>query len=276
MDRYDLYEACVQSPRHVVNFLRAAHGQEPTVLREDFSGAAAVSRRWAADGQKRGDDCRAIAIDLDPEAIEIARRKLGDVDLHRMRLLAGDCVTDPPEADAGADVIFVGNFSIGYIFQRSDLVRYFRESLRRLRSGNCGFGGGIFVCDTYGGAGAFKLGAIQRRHSGPRGEVIHYLWRHESADPLTGIVENSISFRLERDGVIDEEFPSAFRYRWRLWSIAEVREALMEAGFVSSEVHVEVNLAPGEACRPVSDPAKLGEDWSVLVVGRADSGMALG
>jgi SAM-dependent methyltransferase len=215
-------------------------------------------------------------VDLDPEVIEVARRRSAELEPYRIRLLTGDCVLDPPDSDGGVDVVFVGNFSIGYIFERTALVRYLRASLERLRRGNCGFGGGIFVCDTYGGAGAFKLGAIQRRHAGPRGEVIHYVWRHESADPLTGMVENSISFRLERDGVVDEEFPCAFWYRWRLWSIAEVREAMREAGFVASEIHTEVNLAPGEPTRPVTDPEQLGEDWSVLIVGRADSGWAGG
>ena len=73
MDRFELYECCVQSPRHVVGFLRAAHGEEPLVLREDFCGTAAVSRRWAADGQKRGDDSRALGVDLDGAALARAR-----------------------------------------------------------------------------------------------------------------------------------------------------------------------------------------------------------
>jgi hypothetical protein len=259
MDRFELYECCVQSPRHVVNFLRAAHGEEPLVLREDFCGTAAVSRRWAADGQKRGDDARALGVDLDEGALARAREMAVGVDEHRLRLARGDCFKGGvPCGDEGADVIFVGNFSLGYISRRRELMGYLRASLGRLARGNCGFGGGIFVCDTYGGAGAYRLGAIQRRHTGPRGEV----------DPMTATVENSISFRVERDGEVVGEMADAFRYRWRLWTIAELREAMEEAGFASTEVHVDVNLAPGERARPVEDAGRLGEDWSVLIVGR--------
>ncbi|MFZ4572870.1 MAG: methyltransferase domain-containing protein, partial [Phycisphaerales bacterium] len=264
MDPFDLYEHCVQSPAHVVKFLLAAHGQLPVVLREDFCGSAAVSRRWAAEGHKRGDDARALGIDLSAAAIGAARARLDGALSRRVRLEAGDCVGGSvPCADEGADVVFVGNYSLGYIFDRRTLVAYMRASRERLARGNGGFGGGIFVCDTYGGAGAFKLGAIQRKHSGPRGEIIHYLWRHDRADPMTSIVENSMSFRVERDGEIVAEYTDAFTYRWRLWSIAELREAMAEAGFASSEVHVEINLAPEEELRPVSDPAELGESWSV-------------
>ncbi len=62
----------------------------------------------------------------------------------------------------GCDVLFVGNFSIGYIHERSALVAYMRRCRERLALGRRGFGGGVFVCDTYGGAAAFQLGAVER------------------------------------------------------------------------------------------------------------------
>ena len=34
LDRFDCYELCVQSPRHVAAFLRGVHGNEPVVLRD--------------------------------------------------------------------------------------------------------------------------------------------------------------------------------------------------------------------------------------------------
>lgn len=267
MDRFDCYELCVQSPRHEVNFLRAVHGNEPIVLREDFCGTAAVSRRWAADAAKRQDDSRAIAVDLDPETIAKAR-SLAASFTDRITFAIGDATQTEPLATAGADIIFVGNFSIGYIHRRADLVRYLRASKARIDAGNGGFGGGIFACDTYGGAGAFKLGGLQRRYVAPKGEIVHYTWVHESADPLTGIVENSISFRIEHDGQVEHELPQAFTYRWRLWSIAELREAMHEAGFESTAVHTEINVAPGEQPLPVTSPEALQEDWIVLIVAR--------
>lgn len=270
MDRFDLYELCVQSPRHVSAFLRAVHGAGPLLLREDFCGTAAVSRRWIADLRKDGRHPRAVAVDMDARTLaragaEAERAGVADA----LSLVRAD-VLDPNAhaADGPADVVFVGNFSIGYIHRRADLVGYLRRSRARLAGGNGGWGGGVFVCDTYGGASAFKLGGLERTHVGRRGEVVKYLWEHAEADPLTSMVTNTISFRLFKDGELVAEHPRAFTYRWRLWTIAELREAMAEAGYASSEVYKEVAVAPEERPRPVASPDELGEDWIVLLVGR--------
>lgn len=271
LDRFDCYELCVQSPRHVVTFLTTVHGGVPVVLHEDFSGTAAVSRRWALEARKRGDDGRAVAIDLDSETVEIARRKAAADDVaDRVTIICGD-VTDPAVAQAasGPDAVFVGNFSIGYLHTRSALLAYLRGVRARLERGNAGFGGGIFACDVYGGAGAFRLGGIERRHPGRGREVVRYTWVHERADPITGMVQNSISFRVEIDGEVVQELHRAFEYVWRLWSLPELREAVLEAGFKDLSVHAEINLAPGQPAIPVERPEEFGEDWIVLMVARA-------
>ncbi|MBY0309050.1 MAG: hypothetical protein K2Q09_09945, partial [Phycisphaerales bacterium] len=149
------YELSVQSPRHVCAFLRALHANQPLLLREDFCGAAAVSLRWVKDGANTGN--RATAIDLDAEALaraaELAVRELPPAARDRLALLRGDC-TDPhaPAHDHGADAVFVGNFSIGYLHTRAALLDYLRRSHARCALGSSGLGGGVFVCDTYGGA----------------------------------------------------------------------------------------------------------------------------
>lgn len=212
-----------------------------------------------------GESSRATAVDLDPDCVERATRQRPEL----LRVFRGDCRDPDVGQSAAADVVFVGNFSIGYLHARSELVNYLRLSRERLARGGGGFGGGVFVCDTYGGASAFKLGSLTRKHPSRTGEIIHYHWAHEAADPLTGMVTNSISFKVEREGEIVQELPRAFVYLWRLWPIAELREAMMEAGFASTEVYTDCNVAPGEVPRAVSDPAELKEDWIVLVVGRA-------
>ncbi|MBS0189747.1 MAG: class I SAM-dependent methyltransferase [Phycisphaerales bacterium] len=260
MDRFDCYELTVQSPRHVAAFLRAVHGNHPLVLREDFCGTGALSHRWLEDAARSDERARAVAVDLDKAAIARARPVQG------LDLIAGDS-TDRSVGPDAADVIFVGNFSIGYLHTRDSLVSYLKLSRERLGRGNGGFGGGIFVCDTYGGASSFKLGSLTRRHPGRAGEIIHYHWQHEEADPLTAMVTNSISFRVEFDGEIVQELPRAFVYRWRLWSIAELREAMLESGFASTEVYADCNIAPGEQPHPVS-AEELKDDWIVLIVAR--------
>ncbi|GJQ29241.1 MAG: hypothetical protein HBSAPP03_11250 [Phycisphaerae bacterium] len=276
LDPFDCYELCVQSPRHVVSFLRAVHGNEPRILHEDFCGTAAVSRRWCADAASRGETARAVCVDIDARSLDraamLARADGTERSVVFVRADVLQPVRPPPNPlppGGGADVVFVGNFSIGYIHTRPALVAYLRHARERLARGASGFGGGVFVCDTYGGAGAFRLGAIERNHPSRGRELIRYSWVHEDADPITAMVTNSISFRVVLDGEVVAEYPRAFEYRWRLWSIAELREAMLEAGFVSVEVHKDVNLAPEEPPRPVSDPRDLGEDWVVLVVARA-------
>jgi hypothetical protein len=299
LDRFELYELCVQSPRHVVAFLRGVHGQEPVILREDFCGTAAVSRRWCAEALKAGRDDRAIAIDLDTDALSKASEMAtkGATVVPQIAFHRGDCTIDRcPAADEGADVVFVGNFSIGYIHRRDDLVRYFKRCRYRLKRGGLGTDAaalaahgfvsladeagdsgsptttapsGVFVCDTYGGSSAFKLGGFERQHPGKRGEIIRYYWSHDEADPRTAMVENSISFRVQVNGEIVQDSSRAFVYRWRLWSIAELREALLDAGYASIEVYKDVNVAPGQSPSAVQKPAELGEDWIVLMVARA-------
>jgi len=310
LDRFECYELCVQSPRHVCAFLRAVHGGEPIVLREDFCGTAAVGVRWVRDGAERGD--RAVCVDLDEETVRRARarveRELAVGLRERAEVVRGDCTARGAKAPSsaaakragskeeeaspladlrlscdslprarspeepgkrGADVVFVGNFSIGYLHTRAALLSYLRLSCERCRLGGHGLGGGVFVCDTYGGASAFKRGGFVRKHPGRHGETIHYTWMHEEADPRTGMVTNTISFRVEKDGEIVAEWPRAFEYRWRLWSITELRDAMAEAGFSRTGVYVDVNLAPGEPAVE-AELEELAEDWTVLVVGFVD------
>lgn len=75
-------------------------------------------------------------------------------------------------------------------------------------------------------------------------------------------------FRVERDGVIVASIEDAFVYRWRLWSVPELREAMLEAGFASTEVREDLHKdAPaGETLRASLDAS---EGFIACVVGRA-------
>ena len=56
-DKHDLYELCVQSPKHLAPLLRAIHGKDPRTLDEDFAGTAALSYEWC-----KRDGARAVAV----------------------------------------------------------------------------------------------------------------------------------------------------------------------------------------------------------------------
>lgn len=247
-DRHELYERAVQSPEKVVRFLRELHGGSALRLGEDFSGTAAVSRAWV----RLVPGGSAIAVDLDADALE---RAAGYV---RLEVRLGDVrsATDP-ERDR-ADVIFAGNFSIGEIGDRGELVEYLRRSRARLR------GGGIFVCDTYGGPSSLRTGAIERSHWIEGGARILYVWEQREVEPATGRVVNAMHFRVEKDGEIVESIEDAFVYRWRLWSVPELRDAMAEAGFEETGARAELyGTAP---IRASLDPS---EGFITCVFGRA-------
>jgi hypothetical protein len=160
-------------------------------------------------------------------------------------------------------VIFVGNFSIGEIHSRRDLVRYLSRSRSRLRPG------GVFVCDTYGGQSAFTTGAVQRLHQGPEPFQTRYTWEQREANPLTGEVVNALHFRVLRTGTVELELTNAFVYHWRLWSVPELRDAMAQAGFASTEVYDKVPDAVDQDGRVYVRPAEeVEESFIVCVAGR--------
>lgn len=218
-NKHDLYELCVQSPKDLVPLLRAVHGSDPITLGEDFSGTAALSHLWV-----EREACKAIAVDLDHESLH----KRGD---HK-RIVKREC--DVFEVDDACDVLFVGNFSIGYLHTREELVAYLKHVKSRIAAG------GVFICDTYGGDTAYTLGGVHRAHPMPGGKLCRYTWEQHEADPTTGMVTNLIHFRVERAGVIEFELEDAFIYEWRLWSIPELRDAMSDAGFKESLVYTKL------------------------------------
>lgn len=266
----ECYEVCVQSPRHVTKLLRDVYARRegagtPSVLREDFAGTAAISRKWIVEGKRAGIVPRAVAIELDGATVHHAR-VAGERDglLGQLELRQIDAVAAPIQAHDGCDIIFVGNFSIGYIHTRPELVEYLARSRERLALGNGGFGGGVFVCDIYDSPSKFNLGCVHRRHPSRGKEIVHYTWEHRGADVLTAMVENVIHFRVEVDGEIVQELFEAFVYRWRLWSIVELRDAMHDAGFENIEVFAEL----ADRAHPVERGSDLPASGVVCIAAR--------
>lgn len=258
----DLYEVCVQSPKHVVDLLRAIHGEEPLLLGEDFAGSGAVSRAWVGMSDRHYAWC------VDRDAAAIARCEGVD----RISARIADVIEEPSAVDA----VWVGNFSIGYQHDRPSLLAYLKHVRARLEPG------GVFVCDTYGGETAYTRGEVHRYHQLPKhlspdgtgGWRVRYTWEQREADPLTGMVTNALHFRLERAGVIETELIDAFIYRWRLWSVPELRDAMLEAGFASTAVYGQLPDAVDDEGRPYIRPIEhhdeLDDSFIVCVAGRAE------
>ncbi|MBM4108390.1 MAG: hypothetical protein FJ255_06185 [Phycisphaerae bacterium] len=250
--RHALYEHCVTDPPRLCRFIDAVHARRPLVLREDFSGTAALARHWAA----RSPAHRAFAVDSDPRVL---------------RGVASSPRTTPRPLDARAardraDVIAATNFPLGYFHRRPDLVGY----LRRVRA--CLKPRGLFLCDTYGGRDAFTPLKLTARLRGPSGERIEHTWEQRAADPLTGRVIDALHFRVSAPGRRAVVLRDAFVYDWRLWSITELRDALADAGFAGVEVYATLGDAIDQRgrlrVRPVSDPTDLPDTYVVYVVAR--------
>ncbi|MBY0311675.1 MAG: hypothetical protein K2W85_06380 [Phycisphaerales bacterium] len=269
MDSHDCYELCVQGPRPLAMFLRAVHGREPRALREDFCGTAALSRAWIMAGRSSTKPTSARAVDLDHMVLARARASalaegIALDTLEGLTLIANDAIRAPVTPEDLCDVIFVGNFSIGYMHDRATLLQYLRRSCERLQISAAHRG--IFVCDTYCGPSAFKLGSVTRTHVAPEGRLIRYTWQQKHADALTGMVTCVLHFQVEHDGDVIARFPDAFTYHWRLWSLPELLEAMLEAGFSSTEVYQDLATDPPT---PLHDSQNLGESGIVCVVASA-------
>jgi hypothetical protein len=235
----------------MVPFLRAVHGGRARVLREDFCGSGGVCRAWAAQGP----GFRAIGVDHDRDPLARLRG------MARVKAVRADVL----DCGLRADIISATNFPIGYWHTRRALVRYLRLTRTRLNRR------GVFVCDTYGGASAFEPGSTRRDFWPGGGVRVRYTWEQREADPLTGLVLDVIHFRADKDGEVIADLPEAFVYRWRLWSITELRDA-DEAGFASSEVYADLADAVDSDgrlyVRPVGSPAELGPDYIVCLAAR--------
>lgn len=275
---FALYESCVQNPDLAVKLLRGIHAASPRILAEDFCGTAALSRAWA----RAIPGARAIAADIDPAPLERAKANIAKGRnaasrlsvAKRVRILRANVLTSVPLAKLRADVLFVGNFSIGEIHDRATLVRYLARSRNRLLPG------GVFVCDIYAGESAFREGTTQREHILSDATRVKYTWEQRSADPFTARVENALHFRVFKGTELVQDLRDAFVYHWRLWSIPELRDAMLEAGFDRVDVYAQLPDAEDSDgnvyASPVEDPAELGPSFIVCVAARSTSKKAAG
>jgi SAM-dependent methyltransferase len=224
-DKHELYQIAVQSPEQEAVFMdrlyREAYGRRPTLFREDFCGTALISCEWVK--LRRAN--QACGVDLDAETLAWGRRRnvaaLSPEAASRVRLIQGN-VTDV--ARPKVDIVGAFNFSYFVFTEVEELVGYFRAVRQVLRRE------GLFVLDAYGGWEAQQVMNEETRYGG-----FTYVWDQREYNPIDDHTVCQIHFRFP-DGSMMKR---AFTYRWRLWSLAAIQDALRAAGFRSAEVHWE-------------------------------------
>jgi hypothetical protein len=258
-DRYEYYRRAVQSPEVDVRFLsdtfREITRREPVSLREDFCGTFAISCEWA----KLSPKFRSFAVDIDNEPILYGLShnltKLPKSVRDRVKVQQ-DNVLNPglPKVD----IVSAMNFS-HYVFKdRSMMKSYFHNAHATLNVG------GVFVVDCFGGPACQKASREETDHKG-----FTYIWEQVSYDPLTNEALFHIHFKVkEADGRMRRHNHS-FTYDWRMWSIPELREMMMETGFRKTHVYWEGTTRNGEGDGIFSrvDSGEECEAWVAYVVG---------
>lgn len=242
-DKHLLYEGAVQEVDADLDFMqrvcRKHTGRPPRLIREDFCGTAKLSAAWVSRNPRH------LALGVDNHAPTLAwgdrhhRRPLGDA-AARLTLVLDDVrAVDRPLAD----VTCAFNFSYSLFHRRDDLLGYFRHARSGLKPR------GLMVLDAFGGIQCVQHNKETRsipRARTPSGERIPtyiYEWEHRHFDVIHNRMVAHIHFELA-DGARLER---AFTYDWRLWSLPELREVLLEAGFRAVEVYIHGWDAQGNA-----------------------------
>lgn len=254
VDIHELYEESVQNVEHEVEFLQETferlRGRKAHSFREDFCGTASAACEWT----KQGKEYTAIGVDIDPEVLAWGRRnrlgRLPEADRDRVTLIESDVleVETPP-----VDILVAFNFSY-WILETRELMRsYFERAHAALVDD------GVLFLDAFGGSEAHEETKEKTKF-----DDFTYVWHQAEFHPVTHHMRCHIDFRF-KDG---SKLKKAFTYEWRLWSLPELRELLLEAGFKNPTVYWEGEDEDGEG-NGIFTPDEKGEAdlaWIAYIV----------
>ncbi len=254
-DRHKLYQKAVQSPEADVEFFskvfKDLRGRTAKSMREDFCGGGFLSCTWADSKKTR----TAHGIDFDEHVLEWGRTHnvaaLSDAAQRRVHLQHGNVLDGLGEP---VDLTCALNFSYGVFKTRDELRRYFEVAHEKLASD------GIFITELYGGFEAIVEVEEERELDG-----FTYIWEQESFNPINHHTLCHIHFQFP-DG---SKIRRAFTYDWRLWTVPELRELLIEAGFSGTKVYWERVDEDGDGTGDyvATEEEENQDSWLVYIVG---------
>lgn len=223
-DKHILYQLSVQDTDTELALMdekyKAIRGVSPLSFREDFCGTALLSVAWC----KGSDERTAQGVDLCEDTLQWGREHNLDtaepdvasrVELKNANVLE---VSQPK-----VDITCALNFSYQIFKTRETLLEYFKAAFSGLNES------GVLMLDVFGGTEAIDSMEEDRDVDD---QDFEFVWDQEKYNPVTNEILCHIHFEFDDDSRMDK----AFTYDWRLWSIAELHELLLEAGF--SKVHV--------------------------------------
>jgi hypothetical protein len=222
-DLHVLYENSVQAVESEIDFadetFTSLRKRQANFLREDFCGTANTSCEWV----RRRAGNYAIGVDLDEPVLQWGREhhvaNLADHERQRIALVRANVieVETPPQ-----DIVLAMNFSYWIFKERARLRDYFANVHASLGDD------GIFFLDCYGG---YDASHVMKEHT--KYDDYTYTWDQAAYNPITGEILCHIHFKF-KDG---SRLKRAFTYDWRLWTLPEIREILIEAGFSKVAVY---------------------------------------
>lgn len=226
-DRHILYQESVQAPEAEVEFFektfKELKGHDAKSMREDFCGTAFLSLEWVKSDPERS----AIGVDLCKDTLNWGMEnniKPASKDIQsRIRLINGNVLDEPDEK---VDVTCALNFSYMCFETRELLRQYFENALKGLKDD------GILVLDLMGGSETLDELEEERDVDD---EDYKYIWDQDSFNPIDHHMQCYIHFSFPDGSMLKR----AFSYAWRVWTIPELRELLVEAGFKNVRVYWE-------------------------------------
>lgn len=197
-------------------------------------------------------------MDIDKDQLLWGKESNVDVDpgtSERVKLICKNVLElDDTGKDTGrSDAICAFNFSICYLHDRQDLIKYFKICRGTLKPE------GLFFCDIFGGETAVKADVRKRELS----NGVKYEFVQEDFCPITNRARFKMSFKFPDGSKLKE----AFSYHFRIWTIPEIRDALKEAGFSKTVVwfHDESDDAEEDSYKPMEETYQR-ESWHAFVV----------
>ena len=158
-----------------------------------------------------------------------------------------------------ADIVAALNFSYCIFKTRKELLHYFTAVRKSLAKE------GLFIVDIFGGTECYSPLEEETEH-----KTFSYFWDCDKYNPITNECLYKIHFEVKKDKT---KYEDVFVYDWRQWSIPEIKEVMLEAGFQDVSVYWEGDDddGGGDGEYYVTQEEENCESWVSYLVAKASS-----